>query len=130
MQSVCACVPNWPGKAPRAVKLAAQLLLLPLPTLQVQEGETVLTLSQGKPLRLVNVVNVLITNNRGQTLVEAQQILPNGNVRQRERPLSEKLLPGERWQEGVMRGVKEELGTVLPTEPEVGETDLPLALLP
>jgi len=47
------------------------------------------------------------------------QILPNGNRRTRGLPLSEKLLPGERWQEAVVRGVVEELGPVLPSDPQV-----------
>lgn len=47
------------------------------------------------------------------------QVLPNGNRRSRRLPLSEKLLPGERWQEAVVRGVVEELGPVLPANPEV-----------
>lgn len=48
------------------------------------------------------------------------QVLPNGSRRPRGLPLSEKLLPGERWQEAVVRGVVEELGPVLPTNPQVG----------
>ncbi len=79
-----------------------------------------LTVAQGKPLRLVSVVNVLISNSRGQALTEAQQVLPSGAVRERRKPLSEKLLPGERWQDGVLRGIKEELGSILPADPEVG----------
>lgn len=86
---------------------------------EVQEGETVLTVCDGRPLRFVSVVNVIISNNRGQTLVESQQVLPSGTVRPRNKPLSEKLLPGERWQDGVVRGVVEELGSVLPRKPEV-----------
>ena len=34
-------------------------------------------------------------------------------------PLAEKLLPGERWQDAVLRACQEELGPVLPEQPEV-----------
>ena len=40
-------------------------------------------------------------------------------MRPRNKPLSEKLLPGERWEEGVLRGIREELAGVLPPEPQV-----------
>lgn len=46
------------------------------------------------------------------------QVLPNGNRRVRGLPLSEKLLPGEAWQEAVVRGVVEELGPILPPNPQ------------
>ena len=52
------------------------------------------------------------------------QVLPNGSRRPRGLPLSEKLLPGERWQEAVVRGVVEELGPVLPENPQVGTVQL------
>lgn len=47
-----------------------------------------------------------------------RQVLPNGARRRRGLPLSEKLLPGEAWQEAAVRGVLEELGPVLPKEPQ------------
>lgn len=82
---------------------------------EVHEGETVLTVApSGTPLRLVSVLNVTLLNDRGQRLVEARQVLPSGNVRTRGLPLSEKMLPGESWQAGAVRAVKEELGPVLP----------------
>lgn len=65
------------------------------------------------------MLNVLLKNAAGQTLYEAEQVLPNGSRRARGLPLSEKLLPGERWQEAVVRGVVEELGPVLPAQPQV-----------
>ncbi len=55
-----------------------------------------------------------------QTHPTGTQVLPNGSRRPRGLPLSEKLLPGERWQEAVVRGVVEELGPVLPANPQVG----------
>lgn len=91
----------------------------PLLCLQVQEGETVLTAANGRALRLVSVVNVLIANSQGQTLTEKQQVLPSGVIRERGKPLSEKLMPGEQWRDGVLRGIREELGGILPPEPKV-----------
>lgn len=55
-----------------------------------------------------------------QVLQEEYQILPNGVQRARGVPLSEKMKAGEAWQDAVLRAVKEELGSVLPSEPEVG----------
>jgi hypothetical protein len=49
------------------------------------------------------------------------QVLPNGTLRSRGLPLSEKLLPGERWQDAVARGVAEELGPVLPRDHRVSD---------
>lgn len=86
---------------------------------EVEAGETQLFLEDGRPLREVSVLNVLLRNSKGQTLLEAEQVLPNGNRRSRGMPLSEKLLPGERWQDAAVRGIMEELGPVLPAEPQV-----------
>lgn len=48
-----------------------------------------------------------------QVLTEAKQQLPDGRVRSRGIPLSEKLLPGEDWREAALRAVAEELGSAL-----------------
>ena len=74
---------------------------------------------QYKALRLVSVLNVLVGNAAGQTLIEAEQVLPNGRRRRRAMPLAEKMLPGERWQAAVLRACREELGPVLPADPQV-----------
>lgn len=79
-----------------------------------------LTVDGGRPLRVVSVVNALVTNAAGQTLIEKHQVMPSGAVRERGKPLGEKMLPGESWREGVLRGIREELGPVLPGEPQVG----------
>lgn len=47
--------------------------------------------------------------------MEDFQVLPSGAVRRRGLPLSEKLLPGESWQDGVKRAILEELGSALDT---------------
>ncbi|KAL4424892.1 hypothetical protein ABPG77_002115 [Micractinium sp. CCAP 211/92] len=91
---------------------------------EVEAGETQLFMDTGRPLREVSVLNVLLRNSKGQTLYEAEQVLPNGARRRRGLPLSEKLLPGERWQEAAVRGVLEELGPVLPQEPQAGGVEV------
>ena len=50
--------------------------------------------------------------------MEDFQVRPNGAIRRRQLPLSEKLLPDEDWREGVARAIREELGSVLPGEPD------------
>ena len=86
---------------------------------EVQEGESRLQLVAGRPLRLVQVLNVVLRNSQGQTLTEAEQVLPSGSRRRRGLVLSEKLLPDEGWQEAVPRAIREELGPVLPSQPQV-----------
>lgn len=49
-------------------------------------------------------------------LIEAAQRLPDGRVRQRCLPLSEKMIGAEGWQEAAVRAVAEELDTALPQE--------------
>ena len=46
-------------------------------------------------------------------------MLPSGAVRRRCLALSEKLMGGEAWQDGVERAIREELGSILPLEPEI-----------
>lgn len=48
-----------------------------------------------------------------QVLMEAQQTLPDGRVRRRALPLSEKLVAGEEWRIALPRAIQEELGSVL-----------------
>ncbi|KAG6498305.1 uncharacterized protein LOC121991573 [Zingiber officinale] len=91
--------------------------------IEVNRGETSLLLlpdSEGDPsgekegtstiLRVVNVAIVRIRNSRGEVLVESHQILSDGTVRHRYRPLSEKMMPGEAVEEAAVRAVREELG--------------------
>lgn len=87
---------------------------------ECQQGETQLTLTEsGKPLRIVSFVSVLIHDRKGRTLIESCQTLPNQVRRSRNLPLSEKLLLGEGWREAALRGIKEELGSILPRDAEV-----------
>lgn len=51
-----------------------------------------------------------------QVLIEAGQRLPDGRMRQRSLPLSEKMIGAEGWQAAAVRAVSEELATVLPQE--------------
>ncbi|GBF89803.1 hypothetical protein Rsub_02973 [Raphidocelis subcapitata] len=82
---------------------------------EVQRGESALRLAAGAPVREVSVLNLLLERGRGgQVLVEASQTRPDGRVRVRGLlPLSEKMVAGEGWREAAVRGVGEELGSVL-----------------
>lgn len=51
-----------------------------------------------------------------QVLIEAGQRLPDGRLRQRCLPLSEKMIGAEGWQAAAVRAVSEELATALPQE--------------
>lgn len=51
-----------------------------------------------------------------QVLIEAGQQLPDGRMRQRCLPLSEKMIGAEGWQAAAVRAVSEELATALPQE--------------
>jgi hypothetical protein len=51
-----------------------------------------------------------------QVLIEAGQRLPDGRLRHRRLPLSEKMIGREDWRSTAVRAVAEELGTVLPPD--------------
>lgn len=53
-----------------------------------------------------------------QVLIEASQRLPDGRVRQRGLPLSEKMIGHEGWRDAALRAVAEELDTALRSEPD------------
>ncbi|XP_071721792.1 uncharacterized protein [Rutidosis leptorrhynchoides] len=78
--------------------------------LELSEGETSLADSI-PPIRTVNVVTVRILGKDNRVLVESHQELSDGSVRERSRPLSEKMKPDESPEEAVARAVKEELGS-------------------
>ena len=89
---------------------------------EITEGESVLesqSCAHGRAIRKVSVVNVRILNERGQELIEKQQILPSGIIRDRQQPLGEKCLPDEAWVDAAKRGILEELGSVLPPDPVI-----------
>jgi len=87
---------------------------------EITEGESSLvTTTKGKPLRHVAIISVNIKNSKGQSLYEAKQKLPNGGVRERNILLSEKVFPGEGWVEATERGIREELGSILPPNPSI-----------
>eukprot|EP00878_Enallax_costatus_P015091 GHUV01015803.1.p1 GENE.GHUV01015803.1~~GHUV01015803.1.p1 ORF type:complete len:150 (+),score=38.91 GHUV01015803.1:484-933(+) len=65
---------------------------------------------------MVSVLNLYIQNSQGQVLIEAGQRLPDGRLRQRGLPLSEKMIGSECWQAAAVRAVSEELATALPLD--------------
>lgn len=80
--------------------------------LELSEGETSLV-DSSPPLRTVNVVSIRILGKDNLVLVESRQELSDGSVRDRFRPLSEKMKPDETPEEAVARAVKEELGSII-----------------
>ena len=79
--------------------------------------ESTLSIEDGKALRVVKVLSLWVTNERGQVLFEDEQILPDGRSRCRNLALSEKLIGDEDWKHAVSRAVDEELGSILPPPP-------------
>lgn len=65
------------------------------------------------PIRTVEVVVVRVIGKDNKVLLESHQELSNGDVRNRCRPLSEKMKPGESVEDAACRAVKEELGSVI-----------------
>lgn len=61
------------------------------------------------PLRVVNVVQVIIRQN-GCILVETEQVLRNGRKRRRNQPPAEKFKPGETYGDAAIRCLEEEIG--------------------
>lgn len=82
---------------------------------ELELGESFLVYDAGTLLREVRAVKVRVMRpaDRRLCLIEAVQVLANGHVRQRGRPLSEKMMWWEQPQEAARRGVLEELGPVL-----------------
>ncbi|CAK9223895.1 unnamed protein product [Sphagnum troendelagicum] len=65
------------------------------------------------PKRTVHVASVKIRNESGLYLVESHQEMSDGRIRPRNRPLSEKMRPGENVDDACRRGIFEELGCEL-----------------
>ncbi|KAI3720535.1 hypothetical protein L2E82_31522 [Cichorium intybus] len=80
--------------------------------IELYEGETSLADSV-PPVRTVEVVVVRVRDDKDRILIESHQELSNGDVRNRSRPLSEKMKPRETVEEAVSRAVKEELGSII-----------------
>ncbi|XP_002993079.2 uncharacterized protein LOC9652423 [Selaginella moellendorffii] len=79
---------------------------------ELLEGEISLEDSR-PPKRTVHVASVQIVNESGEMLVEAYQEMADGRIRPRNRPLSEKMRPGESVEEACLRGISEELGCAI-----------------
>lgn len=95
---------SW-GTAP-GTKAVANLWI------ELVEGEILLE-DVNPPRRTVHVASVKIKNEVGQLLVEAHQEMADGSIRMRNRPLSEKMRPGENVEDACFRGIFEELGCQL-----------------
>lgn len=80
--------------------------------IELKDGEIVLE-DGHPPRRTVHVASVKIRNKAGLMLVEAHQEMADGSIRHRNRPLSEKMRPGENVEEACFRGIFEELGSHL-----------------
>ncbi|KVI07527.1 uncharacterized protein LOC112509819 [Cynara cardunculus var. scolymus] len=80
--------------------------------LELAEGETSLADST-PPVRTLEVVVVRVRDHQNRILIESHQQLSNGDIRDRSRPLSEKMKPGETVESAVVRAVKEELGSII-----------------
>ncbi|KAI3508079.1 hypothetical protein L1887_23079 [Cichorium endivia] len=80
--------------------------------LELSEGETSLADST-PPVRTVEVVVVRVRDHQNRILIESHQQLSNGDIRNRSRPLSEKMKPGETVDAAIVRAVKEELGSII-----------------
>lgn len=74
---------------------------------EIVQGET--QIQEEPPLRLVDVVQVVVRRG-GQALFEIEQELAGGRRRERNRPPSEKMRPGESYLEAALRCLREELG--------------------
>eukprot|EP00882_Tetradesmus_deserticola_P012106 GHRQ01012827.1.p1 GENE.GHRQ01012827.1~~GHRQ01012827.1.p1 ORF type:complete len:163 (+),score=53.36 GHRQ01012827.1:208-696(+) len=87
---------------------------------EIANAESILSVhgsgASSRALRMVNVLNLYIKNSAGQVLIEAAQRLPDGRLRQRGLPLSEKMIGQEEWQTAAVRAVSEELATALPQD--------------
>ncbi|MCO5570419.1 hypothetical protein L7F22_024140 [Adiantum nelumboides] len=80
--------------------------------IELKEGEILLE-DAHPPKRTVHVASVKIRNKAGLMLVEAHQEMADGSIRHRNRPLSEKMRPGENVEDACFRGIFEELGSHL-----------------
>ncbi|XP_025014077.2 uncharacterized protein LOC8269541 [Ricinus communis] len=90
--------------------------------LELSEGETSLADST-PPIRTVSVVTVRVIGEKNTVLVESHQELSDGSVRNRCRPLSEKMKPNETPEAAVFRAIKEELGSILNDDANVRIVD-------
>jgi len=86
--------------------------------LELSQGETSLN-DSNPPVRTVQVVMVQITGKDGKFLLESHHESSNGNVTERNRPLTEKMKSNEDPECTALRGIKEELGSVIDAKREV-----------
>ena len=75
--------------------------------LEIESGETIL--QNDPPLRQVRVTQMIIRRG-SKVLIEEAQAFKRGGLRQRNRPPSEKMRPGEDYRQAARRCLREELG--------------------
>ncbi|XP_031741555.1 uncharacterized protein LOC101208896 isoform X2 [Cucumis sativus] len=80
--------------------------------LEISQGETSLA-DSNPPIRTLHVLSLRIIDNHHRLLLESHQQLSDGTLRNRNRPLSEKMKPNETPESAVYRAVQEELGSIL-----------------
>ncbi|XP_057547350.1 uncharacterized protein LOC130825906 [Amaranthus tricolor] len=91
--------------------------------LEIADGETSLV-DEVPPIRNLEVVCVRVLGKNNRVLIESHQELSDGTIRERNRPLSEKLKSGEDLDCAVKRAIKEELGSVFNDDKDVNVDEI------
>jgi len=87
---------------------------------ELENGESVLNVESGRVTRCLRVVKMRIRRpGSDQVLIEVKQVMPSGEERLRGDVPGEKMLADEEPAAAALRGVKEELGERLQSEPRV-----------
>jgi hypothetical protein len=78
---------------------------------EIQIGDCQIVWENEQPIRLVDVVLVIVFSHKGERLIEAYQEFVDGRIRQRGmQELAEKRKPGESPEAAARRAIREELG--------------------
>ncbi|UBF25513.1 NUDIX domain-containing protein [Kovacikia minuta CCNUW1] len=82
---------------------------------EIKTGDCEIVWEEKQPIRLVNVVLVIVISHKGERLIEAYQEFSDGRIRKRGmQELAEKRKPDEPPEAAARRAIQEELG--IPTE--------------
>lgn len=79
---------------------------------EIEEGETSLYDHNNVLIRQITVL-ILLVKSGTRVLLEKKQIFSDGQVRERNAPLAEKMKLGEKCGDAITRAIKEELGSIL-----------------